>query len=53
MDASIKIICRRCGTAVCRETDRELKKEYPYYCPCCYENMYSFEYIFADCTGDE
>lgn len=36
-------VCKRCGAEVCVETDAELKEEYPYYCPCCDENMYSFE----------
>ncbi len=48
-----KMVCRRCGAAVCRETDRDLKKEYPYYCPCCDENMYSFECVIEGYTGDE
>lgn len=36
-------ICRRCGSAVKRETDPDLSKEYPYYCPECNENMFTFE----------
>lgn len=39
----IKMVCRRCGTVVQPETDEELRKEYPYYCPECDQNMYSFE----------
>lgn len=35
--------CRRCGHAVKRETVKGLRKEYPYYCPNCCENMYRFE----------
>lgn len=35
--------CRRCGHAIMRETVKGLRKEYPYYCPNCYENMYRFE----------
>jgi hypothetical protein len=31
------------GHKVRKETNKELKKEYPYYCPTCYENMYRFE----------
>ena len=31
------------GHKVRKETDKELKKEYPYYCPTCDENMYEFE----------
>ena len=33
----------RCGEKVIKETDKELKKNYPYYCPACNENMYNFE----------
>ena len=36
-------MCKRCGSFVELEKDEELKKEYPYYCPRCDENMYSFE----------
>lgn len=36
-------VCNRCGNPVIKETDKELMKEYPYYCPECEENMYSFE----------
>ncbi|MDE7354454.1 MAG: hypothetical protein K2O06_15595 [Acetatifactor sp.] len=35
--------CRRCGSKVQPEKDDWLRKEYPYYCPDCDENMYSFE----------
>lgn len=38
-----KKICKRCGTEVQKEKDAELAEEYPYYCPNCDENMYSFE----------
>ncbi len=38
-----KKICKRCGAEVQEEKDAELAKEYPYYCPNCDENMYSFE----------
>lgn len=38
-----KVVCRRCGSEVQRERERRLRKEYPYYCPECDENMYSFE----------
>lgn len=40
---SSKTVCKRCGTEVQTEEDEELRKEYPYYCPKCDENMYSFE----------
>ncbi len=36
-------VCSRCGMPVETEEDEDLKKEYPYYCPGCNENMYSFE----------
>lgn len=36
-------ICTRCGTGVLPEVDKGLKEEYPFYCPNCDENMYSFE----------
>lgn len=35
--------CRRCGCKVVRETDPDLKKQYPFYCPDCDENMDNFE----------
>lgn len=38
-------ICIHCGSAVRRERNRELRKEYPYYCPRCDENMYGFEAV--------
>lgn len=38
-------ICRRCGSAVKKEKNRVLRKEYPYYCPNCDENMYGFEVV--------
>ncbi len=37
--------CFRCCTRLKAERDKELKKEYPYYCPECNENMYSFEAV--------
>lgn len=37
--------CFRCGTQLKLEKDKALKKEYPYYCPECDENMYSFEAV--------
>lgn len=39
----MKKICKICGTTVEKEHDEELKKEYPYYCPHCDENLFSFE----------
>jgi len=35
--------CIKCGHKVKVETDKYLKKEYPYYCPYCDENLYSIE----------
>lgn len=31
------------GHVVIKETNKQLKKEYPYYCPTCDENMYNME----------
>lgn len=39
----VKRYCKRCNHRVKRETDKELRKEYKYYCPYCDENMYTFE----------
>ena len=38
-----KMACRRCGSKVRPEREAGLREEYPYYCPRCDENMYSFE----------
>jgi DNA-directed RNA polymerase subunit RPC12/RpoP len=38
-------ICVKCGSEVLPEVSEELKKEYPYYCEECDENLYSFEVI--------
>lgn len=35
-------ICRRCKGRVMPEKGK-LREKYPYYCPTCYENMFSFE----------
>ncbi|HBA50755.1 MAG TPA: hypothetical protein DCZ91_23755 [Lachnospiraceae bacterium] len=35
--------CGRCGSKVRPEREAGLREEYPYYCPRCDENMYSFE----------
>lgn len=43
MRARKKNYCRRCGGLVERETKPGLRKEYPFFCPKCYENMYRFE----------
>ena len=39
----MKRVCKCCGTIVETETDKGLRKEYPYYCPRCEENKYTFE----------
>lgn len=39
----MKKYCIKCGSKVKKESDKILKKEYPYYCPECDENLYSFE----------
>lgn len=39
----MKRVCKHCGCEVNEEVESELRKEYPYYCPECDENMYSFE----------
>ena len=36
-----KRVCFRCGTEVKKEKNKYI--DYPYYCPNCDENMYSFE----------
>ena len=46
-------ICNRCGTEVVFETDEDLKKEYPFYCPTCDENMYYIETKSAKTTNKE
>jgi len=33
--------CKRCGYKVIKEKCKDI--DYPYYCPNCDENMYSFE----------
>lgn len=38
-------ICAHCGHEVCYEADKEVSKEYPYYCPDCDENMYGLEIV--------
>lgn len=37
------IYCKRCGHKVIRETCKELKKIYPFYCANCDEDMFRFE----------
>jgi len=39
----IKRHCFKCGHLVKKEKHKGLRKEYPYYCPHCDENMYTFE----------
>lgn len=45
MRGSRKRYCSRCGRTVLRETHKGLKREYPFYCPGCDENMYRFETV--------
>lgn len=35
--------CNKCSTIVKKETNKELRKKYPFYCSCCGENLYRFE----------
>lgn len=35
--------CAHCGHEVCFESDKEMMKEYEYYCPNCDENLYGIE----------
>ena len=35
--------CNRCGFTVLKETEPELKKEYPYQCVMCDENLFGIE----------
>lgn len=44
-----KMVCRRCGSRVRPEREAGLREEYPYYCPQCDENMYSFECMEDSC----
>lgn len=37
------IYCKRCGHKVVRETCKELKRAYPFYCVNCDEDMFGFE----------
>lgn len=43
MRARNKRHCCKCDNLVRRETEKGLRKEYPFYCPSCDENMYRFE----------
>ena len=38
-----KYYCYKCDSLVKKETDPKLRKEYTFFCPECYENMYKFE----------
>ena len=42
MKARKKKYCLRCDTQVKPEKVR-MESNYPYYCPCCDENMFEFE----------
>lgn len=35
--------CNNCNSVVAKETTKGLRKEYPFYCKCCGENLYRFE----------
>lgn len=37
------VYCNKCGHKVKRETNRDLRKEYKYYCDYCNENLYFIE----------
>ena len=41
-----KRYCKKCGTLVRKETSG-IRKEYPFFCPTCEENMFRFETINA------
>lgn len=36
-------ICSHCQHEICYESDKELSREYEYYCPNCDENLYGIE----------
>lgn len=38
-----KFRCNHCNTVVKKETTKQLRKEYPFYCKKCDENKYRFE----------
>lgn len=38
-----KARCNRCKTKVRKETHKDLRKEYDFYCPICDENLYRVE----------
>lgn len=38
--------CSHCNHEVCYEADKELLREYEYYCPCCDENLYGIELTY-------
>ena len=47
---TLKPVCPRCHKKLLREEDDRLKLKYPFYCPECDENYFSFE---ADWQGGE
>ena len=47
-----KKYCPKCGKEVSKETDKDLKKEYPYACLNCDENFYGIEVEEKDETGN-
>ena len=52
MNKKKKIYCPKCGKEVSKETDKDLKKEYPYVCLNCDENFYGIEVEEKDETGN-
>ena len=43
MKGKVKRYCNRCGELVVKEPNIDLKKEYPYVCLECDENLYEIE----------
>lgn len=41
-------LCPKCNTPLIKETDKELKKEYPYVCLNCDENFYGIEVVESE-----
>lgn len=47
------MICKKCRNVVSVEEDEELRREYPYYCSYCDENLYDFEVLDKSKEEDE
>jgi len=44
MESKVQVrVCNKCGHPVTDEVDPFLRKEYPFYCPECDENLYGIE----------